>query len=202
VRRFAIVLAALVAAVLGGLATASPAQAAPKLEGYMAVSPYGDKFPGWFWIDEMEGIIGCPKCLHWFDFNKSEVLHPEQEAGLNGGIVAGLGTLSQAHVATDPRTRARLRAEALAQFTAATRALGRAGLRPGPVGYYDPAKDATVETGAAWLAAADEDIADGIGLLQRALAEPDPTPWVEAAAAQFDEAFQEISTKKAIGSQE
>lgn len=199
-KRIAIVLAALVATALGGLAAATPAQAdPPRLEGYVAITPYGDKLQVWYWIDQMEGIIGCPKCLHWFDFKKSEELHVEQEIALNGGITAGLGALSEAHVATDPRTRDRLRAEALAHFTAASRALGRASLSAGPVGYYDPAKDATVETGSEWLAAADQDVVDGIALLQEALARPGQVPWLEAAVAQFDEAFQEISTKKAIG---
>ena len=193
-RRLTIVLATLVAMTLGGLATATPAQADPpklEVEGYVAITPYGDKFEIWYWIDQMEGIIGCIKCLHWFDFKKTEELHVEQEIELNGGITAGLGKLSEAHVATDPRTRDRLRAEALAHFTAASRALGRASLEAGPVGYYDPEKDATVETGSEWLAAADQDIVDGITLLQRSA--------VEAAVVQFDEAFQEISTKKAIG---
>jgi len=197
-RRIGAVLATLLVAVLGGV-IATPAQAGPpQREGYLAITAYGDKFPGWFWIDEMEGIIGCPKCLHWFDFHKSQELRVEQEAAVIGGVIAGLDLLGQARAATSPRIRAALRADALGQFISAAHELGGASLRAGPVGYYDPDRDATVETGSLWLAAADQDLVDGITLLQHSFEGPTPDPWIAAAVAQFDEAFEEIATKQAI----
>jgi hypothetical protein len=192
--------ATLLVALLGGLAIAAPAQAGPpQREGYLAITAYGDKFPGWFWIDEMEGIIGCPQCLHWFDFYKSQELRVEQEAVFTGGVIAGLDLLGQARAATNPRLQEALRAEALGQFSAAARELGSTTLRAGPVGYYDPDRDATVATGSSWLAAANQDVVDGITLLQRSFEGPTPDPWIVAAVAQFDEAFEEIATKQAIG---
>ncbi len=195
-RRIAIVLATLTAATFGGLAIAAPAQAAPKAEQYVAITSYGDQLRGWFWIDQLEGIIGCPKCVHWFDFGASRVLTVDQEKAVKGGIMAGLGQLSEASVTTDPRTRDRLRVDALAQFTSAARALGGLGLRSGPVGYYDPDNRTTVAADTPWLAAADKDIVNGIQALQRSFAEPEPEPWITTSAAAFDKAFAEISSKQ------
>ena len=201
-RRIGLAFLALLAGTLGGFVVASPAQAGPgdlHVEQYIAITPYGEKLHYWFWIDEMEGIIGCPKCLHWFDFDKSEQLRVEQELGFSDGVMTGLEQLGRANAATDPRTRSAWRAGALGHFTAAARALRDARLRSGPVGYYDPDRDVTVATESRWLSAADQDIVDGISLLQQSFEGPTPQPWIEAAVVQFDEAFQEISTKQSIG---
>jgi hypothetical protein len=179
---------------LGGLAVAAPAQAKPRAEEYVAVTSRGDVLHQWFWIDQIEGIIGCAKCRHWFDV-KTNVETPGLEAAVKAHIMAGLGQLSEATVAGDERTRARLRAEALAQFTDAATALDGTALSPGAVGYYDPDKGVTIATDTAWLASADHDIVDGIGLLQQAAIDPRPDPWRQAATDQFDQAFEQISTK-------
>jgi hypothetical protein len=196
-RRFAMVVATLVAVTLGGLAVATPAQAKPRAEEYVAVTSRGDVLHQWYWIDQIEGVIGCAKCLHWIDV-KTEVEQPGLEATVKGGIMAGLGQLSEATVAGDERTRARLRADALARFTDVAKALGRTAVTPGAVGYYDPDKGVTVETDTAWLASADQDIVDGVGLLQRSIEDPEPSPWRAAAMRQFDKAFAQISTKKVM----
>lgn len=194
-RRFAVVVATLVGVMLGGLAVATPAQAIPNAEEYVAVTSRGDVLRQWFWIDRLEGIIGCAKCRYRLDV-KTSAETPELDATIKSDIMAGLGQLSGATVAGDERTRARLRAEAVARFTDAAKALDGAALSPGVVGYYDPDKVVTVATDTKWLASADQDIADGIGLLQQSLGGPDPVPWREAAMRQFDKAFAQISTKK------
>lgn len=194
-RRFAIVVATLAAAVLGGLAVTGPAQAAPPREQYVVMS-HGDVLHQWFWVDQLEGIIGCAKCVHWFDFRVGEVR--VDETAIKGGILGGLGQLSEASVAGDPRVAERLRADALAQFTAAARELGRNELMAGPVGYYDPDKGVAVVAPTEWLASADQDIVDGIGLLQRSFTDPEPSPWRTAAMRQFDKAFKQIAIKKAF----
>ncbi|MGW1062117.1 hypothetical protein [Micromonospora rubida] len=48
-----------------------------------------------------------------------------------------------------------------------------------------------VESPQGWLAAADQDIADGIGLMQRSFASRDGAALAAAAVAKFDEAFRE-----------
>jgi hypothetical protein len=197
-RRLAIAMT-LAATMLGGLIIATPAQAAPRAEQYVAIANRGDVLRGWFWVDQIEGIIGCAKCVHWFDLKISEVVKPEQEAAINTEVIAGLTALSQASVATDPRTAAKLRADALAQFTTAARNLGATTAAAGDVGYFDPDKGVTVVAAAPWLSAADKDIVGGLTLLQRSFTDPEPAPWRQRAAQQFDKAFKEISTKQAIG---
>ena len=115
-----------------------------------------------------------------------------------GGIMGGLGQLSEATVAADPRTQARLRADALARFTSVTRALDGTALNPGVVGYYDPYKGVIVATNMAWLASTVQDIVDGVGLLQRSLSDPLRHPSIQAAIRQFDKAFAQISSKKVL----
>jgi hypothetical protein len=190
-RRSRVLAAALVAVALGGTVAATPAQAAPKVEGFVAISAYGHHSAGWFWIDEMEGIIGCVKCLHWFDFEFTHVLRPAEEAGINAEIMTALGRLGQARVA-DPRTAERLRAEALDHVTGAARHLGDAGVRAGAVGYYDPDRDATVETGSAWLRAATGEVAAALTALR------DPAGG-RAALAHLDRAYEAIATKRVAG---
>lgn len=197
-KRFAIIAATLAAAVLAGLGVAAPAQATPNQERYVAITSMGDQLRGWFWVDQIDGIIGCPRCVHWLDFRAERKLTPQQEVAVKGGIMAGLGQLSEATVAPDARTRDQLRADALAQFSSAARALGGLGLRAGPVGYYNPDKGVTVTTGAAWLNAADQDIVDGIGLLQSSFGTTRPQGLVASAVAEFDQAFAQISAKKAL----
>jgi hypothetical protein len=192
-------IAALAAALTLGVGQA-PAQADVRLEKYYAVSQYGDSLEGWFWIDEIDGIIGCPRCGHLIDLGKSRQLDPSLEKTFQHNLMAGLNLMSNAHATADPVAANKLRQEALNAFTVSARVLGTASVRPGVVGYYDPDKRLVVRTNDAWLAAADQDLADGIMLLKRALVEPVPVPWRERALAEFTEAFNEIAKKRAIGS--
>ena len=194
--RIRILVAALIVTVATILFIASPAQAGPTAENYVTINSYGDQIFSWFWVDKELGIIGCARCSYWFDFRKSEVLDERSETVVYAGVMDGLTELSQAAVTTDEKIAAGLREQAISAFTASASALGKTTLLAGPVGYYVPAKGATVETGDAWLSAADQNIADGIALLQISLADPDPNPWVVAATAKFDLAYRQISTKQ------
>lgn len=197
-RTLAVMVSALTAAVLGlpGTAHAGPVQ-----ERYVVVhASSGSTYTGWFWLEEMEGIIGCEQCSWLLDLIKSKQLPELDETIFQQNLIAGLTKLSEAKVADDPRTAETLRQQAMDRFTEAARALGSAGVRVGVVGFYDPAKRAKISAPRAWLAAADQDLADGFTLLQRSFSEPVPLPWITAALAQFDEAYLELSQKKAIGS--
>jgi hypothetical protein len=196
-RRFASVIIALAtsAAVFG---LTAPAHAGPVAERYVAAYN-GHALTDWFWVDQIEGIIGCAKCGWLIDHQATVVLDPDQELAFQSGVMGGLYDLSQAKVATDPRTQAAWRARAQSEFTGAAKALGKATARVGVVGYYDPDKGAKIALYRSWLSATDQDIADGLTLFQRAIMDPEPAPWFQAGMAQFDQAYAEISAKRAIG---
>lgn len=190
-------------AVMAAAATATavlvlpaPAQAAPVQERYITVSPAGSQL-GWFWIDQLEGIIGCAKCAWLIDLKKSHELTAADEKLFQSTLMGGLGKLSAAKVA-DPRTAAVLRAQALADFQAGARALGTARVSVGVVGYYDPDTGRTTAVERPWLAAADQDLADGFANLQAAAVDPSPLPWIQAAQKEFDKAYAEISAKAVL----
>ena len=191
-RRLVAALAIVGATLVGGLAVASPAQAAPVKEHY-SISVYGsNNLDYWYWIDQLEGIIGCPKCSYLFK------LQPEENPHWQGGLMEGLNQLSEASVARDERTAAALRARALDSFTGAARGLDGATLRPGLASAFDPDTGREFRIDAPWLDAAQADIAAGMDALQHSFDEPAPLPWRQLAARKFDKAFTEIATKKAI----
>jgi hypothetical protein len=192
-RRFVAALVAVAAVTLGGLAVATPAQAGPGQEHYAILVKDGPAHDHWFYVDPEYRIIGCAKCFLLFYFAE-----PEEHPQWQGGLMDGLDQLSQASVARDERTAAALRAAALDSFTGAARNLSGATLRPGPASAYDPATGRTFPIDAPWLDAAQSDIAAGMSALQHSFSEPAPLPWRQLAARLFDEAFNEIATKKAL----
>lgn len=181
------------------LVAPAPAQAGLPQEKYAIMNASGNGLLGWFWVDELQGIIGCAKCVWMIDLGKSAQLTPDNEKLFQSALATGLGKLSDARVA-DARTAAVLRRQATDSFQTAARALGTARARVGTVGHYNTETHVKTPSAQAWLAAAEQDLADGLTLLQVAAAEPDPVPWVTAAMAQFDEAFKEIAGKQAVGS--
>jgi hypothetical protein len=190
-------------AVVAALATATavlmlpaPAQAGPAQERYISISSTGDQL-GWFWIDQLEGIIGCAKCVWRIDLKKSHELTAANEKLFQSSLMSGLGNLSAAKVA-DPRTAAALKAQALADFQAGARALGTARASVGVVGYYNLDTRQTTAADRAWLAAADQDLADGFANLQAAATDPSPNPWIVAAQKEFDKAYAEIAGKAVL----
>jgi hypothetical protein len=192
-KRFVAAVAIVTAAVVGGLVVASPAQAGPAKEHYAIITADGPAYDHWFWIDEMEGLIGCNHCYLFLNFSYEE--HPQWQ----GGLMDGLDQLSEASVAADERTKAALQAQALESFTGAARALDGTALKPGPASAFDPDKGRAFAIDAPWLDAAQADISEGISLLQAGFCDPkDPQPWARRAMEKFNKAFTEIATKKAI----
>ncbi|WP_155372815.1 hypothetical protein [Catellatospora vulcania] len=177
----------------------SPAQAGLPQEKYATMNASGLGLLGWFWVDQIQGIIGCAKCVWMIDLGKSAQLTPDNEKLFQSALATGLSKLSDARVA-DPRTAEVLRRQATDSFQTAARALGTARARVGTVGHFNTETRVKTPSPQPWLAAADQDLVDGLTLLQAAAGEPVPVPWVTAAMAQFDEAFKEISTKQVIGS--
>jgi hypothetical protein len=194
-RRLAAVAAFAAAAVV--LALPAPAQAGPQQERYVAVSSSASSLIGWFWIDRIDGIIGCNQCIWRIDVKTSHELSADNEKLFQASLMNGLGKLSSAKVA-DPRTAAVLKAQALTEFQAGARALGTAQAGVGVVGYYNVDTRQTTVVERAWLSAADQDLADGFTALQRAASDPSPNPWIIAAQREFDEAYAEIAGKVAI----
>jgi hypothetical protein len=192
-KRFVAAVAIVTAGVVGGLVVASPAQAGPAQEHYAIITADGPAYDHWFWIDEMEGLIGCNHCYLFLNFYYEE--HPQWQ----GDLMEGLNWLSEASVAPDERTEAALQARALESFTGAARALDGSALKPGPASAFDPDKGRTFAIDAPWLDAAQADISEGISLLQASFCDPnDPQPWARKAMDKFNQAFTEIATKKAI----
>jgi len=192
-KRLATALALVAATVVGGLAVASPAQAGPAQEHYAISTVDGPAYDHWFWVDELEGIIGCNHCYLYLNFYYEE--HPQWQ----GGLMDGLNDLSEASVARDERTAAALQARALESFTGAARALDGAAVKPGPASAFDPERGRAFAIDAPWLDAAQADIAEGFSLLQAGFCDPkDPQPWARQAMEKFNKAFTEIATKKAI----
>lgn len=189
-------IAALAIATLGVLASpAAPAQASPFLECYTVVDDNGVIQIECFPTGALQEIDWCKGCPWLVDFRDDLVLPETFEVD----VLAGIKGLALAANATDPREADRLHAGAIDKFTSAARALGSEQVSPGVVGYYDVNRRAVVESQQEWLAAADQDIADGIALLQRSFGSRDGAALAAAAGAEFDEAFKEISGKKAIG---
>lgn len=191
------ILAAVAVLATGVLALPSPAQAAPRQEQYAAVSSTGDLLK-WFWIDRIDGIIGCAQCVWRIDLNKSHELPAAAEKLFQSSLMTGLSKLSDAKVATDPRTAAALKSQALASLQAGARALGSTRVGVGVVGYYNTETGVTTVADRAWLSAADQDLADGFTDLQIAATDPQPNPWIVMALHEFDEAYAEIAAKAAI----
>jgi hypothetical protein len=180
--------------VVGGLAIATPAQAGgPAKEHYALWQQFGPSYEYWYWIDEIEGIIGCPKCFYLLQF-----VEPEENPHWQGGLMEGLNQLSEASVAADEGTAAALQARALESFTEAARGLDGATLLPGVASAFDPDSGREFAIDAPWLDAAQADIAEGMAARQRSLDDPQPEPWKQYAARKFNEAFTELSTKKAL----
>ncbi len=197
-KRFTGFAATILAAVVATTLVQAPAQAVPRLEKYYVISQVGDKLQKWFWIDQIDGIIGCERCFWEIDLGTSVSLPAAVDKAFHEQLTAGLAKMSDAHIQRDPAAAAKLQQEAMSAFSSAARSLGSASVRPGVVGYYDELKQTTVPAHRAWLAAADQDLSDGLTLLQRSFAEPDPHPWRAAALREFTKAYAEIAAKRAL----
>lgn len=194
-KHLAVVMSAIVTfTTLLGLARPRAAHADPLAEKYVAVQPAG-YIETWFWIDELEGIIGCPRCGWMIDHVTDIRITVSQKATFQSELMAGLSNLSNATIAATPEREATLRATAEGHFRNAARALGSAHLQRGQIGYFNPDTGARVTSYRRWLAEANDAIADGIAQFQRGLADPQPQPWFEAGMAQLDLALGLLGAK-------
>jgi hypothetical protein len=150
----------------------------------------------WPW----EWYLECYVCGAGIDWSHDPVIREDLESLVSEEIVTGLQTLGAAEFTRDPAQRAKLENEALNTFTAAARHSGKSAIKPGTTGMADPTKNTLTPAGFVWLDAAAQDVADGITLLQRSIADPTAAPRLRAlAAAEFAEAYDELSQQKAIG---
>jgi hypothetical protein len=189
---------ALAALLVAGMALvaapAAPASASPHLECYTIYDKWGLKHFHCVVVGAWEEIDWCKGCPWIIDIREQIVLPEFDEQILNA-----VDLLSQAAYAGDPRTAAALHDQAIAQFTSAAQSLKGTPVTAGFVGYLDVNTGKDVATRTDWLAAASQDLADGMTLLERSFGSSDPAALVRQATAQFDEAFQEIDQKVAIG---
>jgi hypothetical protein len=152
----------------------------------------------WPW-DE---YIDCWMCGLSLEWEHDPVIRVELEAVVGEQVVKGVGKLGQAEFTRDAALRSRLRAEAMDAFTAAARYSGESTMSVEAIGTADPAKntfraDPQPEP---WSVAAGVDIADGVALLQRSFEDPANAARLRSlAAAQFDEAYDELSQQRVIG---
>ena len=194
-KKLRLALAALVAAGTALVAApAAPASASPTLECYTIVDDAGQVHIHCFAVGALEEIRYCKTCP-WIVDIREQIVLPE----FDDQILAAVDLLSQAAYAGDPRTAAALHDKAIAQFTSAAWTLKGTPVTAGFVGYLDLQTGKDVATRTAWLAAASQDLADGVTLLERSFGSSDSAALVRQATAQFDEAFQEIDQKVAIG---
>jgi hypothetical protein len=138
----------------------------------------------------------CPQCGVLIDYGYDPVVREDVQAQIDHYLGAGLQYLGQAATGGDPALRSR----ALDQFTTAARLAGGARMHVKQVGVADAETGKFDPEPAPWLQAAGADLTDGVGLLQQALADPAGAARLRsAAAAQFDEAYNELAGQKAIG---
>jgi len=198
-RRLSRLLAAAATVVVGLLLiTPTAAQAKPVPERYAVVDRSGIGQVGYVDIDGVQIVI-CAKCYLWIGNVVVDQPDPVVKQ-VNEAIFAGLQDLGFAASSTLPAVQARYRTAALNSFTSAAMLAGRGGLRTGQVGIFDAGRGVTIPQDLPWLAAVAQDIVDGIGVLVESPTLPLPPPRVvEAAMAQFDEAYQEMVAKAPIG---
>ncbi len=179
------------------LVTPTAAQAKPVAQPYALVDRAGIGQAGYVDIDGVQIVI-CAKCYVWI----GEVVVDQPDPvvkQVNQALFAGLQDLGYAAASTDPAVQTRYRNAALSAFSTAATLTGRGGLRTGQVGYFDAGRGVTVAQNLPWLAAAAQDIVDGVGIVAESPTLPLPPPRAAAAMAQFDEAYQELATEKPIG---
>ncbi|WP_155370821.1 hypothetical protein [Catellatospora vulcania] len=196
-RRLALLLAAMVAGL--GVVTfvaPSPAQAATSITYCFE---YPKKTPwGWIWVEhcfEVPYAYEPNPCCIWdygIDLGIDKVLPEEIERGFLGHVANGLGLLGQARQA-DPRTAAVLRARAQDAFIAGAGLVRGAKVTVEQVGIADLDKHTFDPQPNPWLRSAAVDVADGVGLMQKALTDPSPNPWTQAAMAEFEKAAAQFA---------
>jgi hypothetical protein len=150
----------------------------------------------WPWDKYFE----CWMCGLDFDWKHDPEIG-ELDGVIEQNVVKGVSYLGQAEFATDRALAARLRTQALDAFTVAARYSGGSTTTLGSVNVANPERNTADPEPSPWSVAAGTDLADGVTLLQRSFS-ADPTTAARLrslAQAQFDEAYQELSTQRVIG---
>jgi hypothetical protein len=196
-RRIRLLVAVAATVVAGLLVSAAPASAAPVPSGYAFMNRSGIGQIGYVDIDGVPVVI-CPQCYQWIDIELDQPADTVMR--FNEALLTGVQDLGRAGAQKDPRRRQSYRDAALQAFGAAASAAGRAPLKVGAVGYYDAARGVPVPQDLPWLAAAAQDLAGGVTVLEESPTLPLPPPRAETAMAFFDEAFAELATQQPIGS--
>ncbi|GAA4464069.1 hypothetical protein [Phytohabitans houttuyneae] len=204
-RRMALLLAALVAC-LGSVTVAAPSPAQASSTSLTFCFPiYHHVWGGWYivkWycMDIPVEYDPNPCCLTDFaiDFAVNPALPEDLQHGYLEQTGRGISLLVQA-AGADPRTAAALRAQAQESFLAAARVLGDAKVTLRQVGIADRQNNRVEPMPYPWLEAAGVDIADGLGLMQRALTERAPLPWIKEGMAEFEKAAAGLTAPPARG---
>jgi len=137
------------------------------------------------WVDP--GCIVCGLMIDW----RQRIEDPAWLTRINQGIDEGLVDLGQAAFTQNPADRTRLRAAAMNSFGLAAYGLAGTPLGINAVGVGNPQQETFTPRNLPWLGAAAQDVVDGITILQTSGNQA-------AAAAQFDEAYEEISDQQVI----
>ncbi len=150
----------------------------------------------WPW----DKIFDCWMCGLALDWTHDPVIRDELEGLVGKHTINGLTALGSAAFAGSPAERARFRSEAMEQFGVAARHAGESTMRFSASGLGDAENNRFDPSPDPWAQAAGIDVADGIALLQRAARDPGNAARLRAqAAAQFDEAYIELSQHRVIG---
>jgi hypothetical protein len=150
----------------------------------------------WPW----EKYLECYMCGVGFEWSHGPVIREDIEARVGQEIVSGLSLLGNAEFTRDPALRAKLESEALGAFTTAARLNDKSSMKLGHAAIADPAKNTFQRTDLGWLNAAGTDVGNGIQLLQQSFANPSTAPRLRTqAAAEFAEAYDELSQQKVLG---
>jgi hypothetical protein len=195
IRRLLVVAATAAVGLL--LITPTAAQAQPVPERYAVVDRGGIGQYGQVDIDGVVLTI-CAKCYWYYQFIVDQP-DPQIVNQIDQSIFYGLQDLGFAASSSLPAVQSRYRTAALNAFARAASLAGRGGLRVGQVGIVDAGRGVLNPEPSPWLAAAAQDIADGIGVLVESPTLPLPPPRAALAMAQFDEAYAEMSAKAPIG---
>lgn len=189
---FGLVLAVTVAL----LTPAAPAQAAGQevricfVVGYFNGTPIIDCYtveipelkpnppgPGW-----------CPACLPGVQF--WDTLDPKIRPDYLGKLGQGLALLGKAAVAGDPALVKEYRLMATDSFLESAKILGKSDVKLDQVGWADPKSGKFVaDQSSVPLRDMGQQLADGLGLMQAALGDPEPQPNIDAAMERFDKAY-------------
>lgn len=141
----------------------------------------------------------CWMCGLSFDWQHDPVIREDLEAAVGQQVVNGIDKLGAAEFTRDVTLRAQLRAEAMSAFTAAARYGGGSAMSMQSTGVANMERNTYEPDPHPWTLAAGADIVDGVALLQRSFEDPVNAGRLRAlAAAQFDEAYTELSQQRVI----